>query len=114
MKKFIALCSIIAVFSVMSSMSFADSGASHYYKSHKETASVTAPSSNYSIYIGVEVWNKTSNLKYAGGSKTTTFSSRSFTKYVSHSGATRGYHTYMTKNPTGNVVANLSHYGWDT
>lgn len=114
MKRFIALCAVMTVMALATFASFADSGASHSYKSHKETASVTAPGSNYSIYVGVEVWNASSNLKYNGGSKTTTMYSKTLTKSVSHSSATKGYHTYMTKNPKGTVVPNLSHYGWDT
>ena len=104
MKRFIALCAVMTVMALASFASFADSGASHSYKSHKETASVTAPGSNYSIY----------NLKGSKHGSSTTMYSKTLTKSVSHSSATRGYHTYMTKNPKGTVVPNLSHYGWDT
>lgn len=114
MKKLMSLCVVMTIIAIASISSFADSGASHSYKSHKETASVTAPGTNYSIYVGVEVWNGSTNLKYNGGSKTTTMYSRTLTKSVSHSSANKGYHTYMTKNSSGTVVQSLSHYGWDT
>ena len=113
MKKVFAICVVLATVIIMSVNSFASSGASHYYNKHRETASVTAPFDSYKIYVGTEVWNSNSNLKYEGKSITTTLKQKTLKVSVYDAKANKGYYTYMTKNKLGKIMLSLSDYGWD-
>ena len=106
------LTSTVSVFAASSSHSFKTTGML-WWKSKKETASVSGVLVGEHGSIGVEVWDSTYNLgsKVVNYQRDKSTQSTSVSASVSDSDATRGFYAIIHYDFVGN--ADIAKSGWD-